>query len=131
LVLLAHYREEGATSEFIAESASTNPARVRRVLARLVRAGVLFSREGGGGGYILARAPADITLDEVFTVLDQGPVLPLQPRAPNVTCPVGAGIVPALRELEGEAGRAIRKALARHSLDWLARRVATRAATPE
>lgn len=125
LVLLAHQRKAGATSEFIAASASTHPARVRRVLAPLVRAGLVLAREGGGGGYVLARRPEAITLGEVFGAVEQGRVLPLHPRGPNTRCPVGAGIVPALEDLEKELEAAVREALSRRTLRWLAARVAS------
>lgn len=131
LVLLAHQREVGATSDFIAESASTHPARVRRVLAPLVRCGLVQAREGGGGGYVLARQPEAITLGEVFAAVEQGPVLPLHPRGPNRRCPIGAGIVPALEDLEGELETAVRDALSRRTLRWLAERVANGTALRE
>ncbi len=125
LVLLAHNGADGATSEYIAQSASTHPARVRRVLAPLVRAGHVSAREGGGGGYVLARPPEKLTLGEVFAALERGPVLPLRPRAPSARCPIGAGITSALQELDGEVGDAVRIALARRSVAWLAARVAS------
>lgn len=121
--LLAHAGDDGATSDHLAESASTHPARVRRVLAPLVRAGLVVGREGGGGGYVLARRPADITLAELFTALDEGPVLRLHPQAPNARCPVGAGIMSALEDLEGEVGEAVQTALGRRTVAWLASRV--------
>lgn len=124
LVLLAHCGTKGATSDYIAESASTNPARVRRVLAPLVRAGIVAGREGGGGGYVLARAPEAIPLGDIFAAVEQGPVLPSHPRAPNTRCPIGAGITAALEEVEDDVGDAVRNVLARRSLRWLAKRVA-------
>jgi len=124
LVLLAHCGTKGATSDYIAESASTNPARVRRVLAPLVRAGIVAGREGGGGGYALARTPDAITLGDIFAAVEEGPVLPSHPRAPNTRCPIGSGITAALEELEDDVGDAVRDVLARRSLRWLAKRVA-------
>lgn len=122
LVLLAHQGEQGATSESVAESASTHAARVRRVLAPLVRARLVAGREGGGGGYVLARRPEEITLEEVYAALDEGPLLALHPRTPNARCPVGAGITPALEVLEEDVGAAVRTALGRRSVGWLASR---------
>lgn len=123
LVLLAHCGTKGATSDYIAQSASTNPARVRRVLAPLVRAGIVAARQGGHGGYTLAQAPGAITLGDVFAAVEEGPVLPSHPRAPNTRCPIGAGISAALERLQDDVDDAVRDALARRSLRWLARRV--------
>lgn len=47
-----------------------------RVLAALVRAGVVVSRRGTSGGYRLARPAATVTLREVVQVLER-PVAPL------------------------------------------------------
>lgn len=124
LVLLAQAGKTGATSEYIAASASTHPARVRRVLAPLVRAGVIAASEGGGGGYLLARRAADISLADVFAFFDEGRLFPRHPKAPSARCPVGAGIIPALEELEDEVDGAARGMLARRTVAWLARRVA-------
>lgn len=44
-----------------------------KVLKRLARAGVLGSRRGAGGGYVLARSPWAVTVAEVIAALD-GPV---------------------------------------------------------
>lgn len=128
LVLLARRGEEGATSDFIAESASTHPARVRRVLAPLAKARLVRSREGGRGGYVLGRPVEDITLGDVFAALEEGPIFPLHPRSPNARCPVGAGITPALEEMEEEVAQAVRAALSGRSVAWLASRVETGAA---
>lgn len=124
LVLLSHCGSRGATSDFIAESASTNPARVRRVLAPLVRAGMVAGREGGGGGYRLARTPDAITLGDIFAAVEEGRLLPSHPRAPSTRCPIGLGITAAMEAVEHEVGNAVRDVLARRSLRWLAQRVA-------
>jgi DNA-binding IscR family transcriptional regulator len=115
---------DGSTSERIALSANTHPARVRRVLTRLVAAGIVVSREGGRGGYDLARAPEAIRLDEIFSALGEGPFFPTHPRLPDAECPVGAGILAALRTIEGDVDEAVRGALGQRSAAWLAEQVA-------
>jgi Rrf2 family protein len=46
------------------------------ILAELKQHGILQSRKGRGGGYLLARAPEAITLASVLRVLD-GPIAPV------------------------------------------------------
>jgi Rrf2 family protein len=46
------------------------------ILSELRQHGFLRSRQGRGGGYLLAREPADITLAAVIRVLD-GPIAPV------------------------------------------------------
>lgn len=123
LVLLARRAEEGATSEQIAASANTHPARVRRVLGPLVHGGIVTSRAGGQGRYLLARQASDITLEDVFVTLGEGPLLPPPTHAPDARCPVGAGMISALEDLESEVDAALRIALRRRTLAWLAARV--------
>lgn len=130
LVLLAHCGSRGATSDFIAESASTNPARVRRVLAPLVRAGIVAGRQGGGGGYTLAQNADAVTLGDIFAAVEEGSLLPSHPRAPNTRCPIGSGITAALEELERDVRQAVNDVLAHRSLRWLATRVAAAARNP-
>ena len=56
------------SSDVLAENICTNPARVRKVLAKLKNAGLLLTKEGRiGGGYALAPNAEKTTL---CTVLD-------------------------------------------------------------
>ena len=49
---------------------------LEQILLTLKNAGLLRSRAGVGGGYYLAKAPADITLGQVVRTLD-GPLAPI------------------------------------------------------
>jgi len=120
VALLAFNGENGATSALIAASASTHPARVRRVLGMLVRAGIVSGREGAGGGYVLAKSPHEITLADVFDATrGEGLLLPLHPRPPNEKCPIGAGITAALVAVDGAMDEALRAVLATRTVAWL------------
>ena len=123
LAVLVHEGSKGATSDFIAWSASTHPARVRRVLSPLSRRGIVRGKEGSGGGYVLARDPENITLDEIFHAVESGPVFPLHPRTPTDECPVGAQIIPALEILQAEVDEAVRAVLGERSLAWFVDRI--------
>ena len=50
---------------------------LEQILLTLKNAGLLRSRAGVGGGYYLAKAPAEITLGQVVRTLD-GPLAPIQ-----------------------------------------------------
>jgi len=120
VALLAFNGEDGATSTLIASSASTHPARVRRVLGMLVRAGIVSGREGAGGGYVLAKPPDEITLADVFVATrSEGLLLPLHPRPPNEKCPIGAGITAALVAVDGAMDEALHEVLAGRTVAWL------------
>ena len=49
---------------------------LEQILLTLKNAGLLRSRAGVGGGYYLAKAPADITLGQIVRTLD-GPLAPI------------------------------------------------------
>lgn len=46
------------------------------ILGDLRHAGIVFSKKGPGGGYLLARAPRDINVGQVIRTLD-GPLAPI------------------------------------------------------
>jgi DNA-binding IscR family transcriptional regulator len=63
-----HHCDRVLSSEELAKNICTNPARVRKVMSCLKKAGLLASREGGGkGGYRFTGDPAEVTL---LTVAD-------------------------------------------------------------
>ena len=61
LTVIAHRAPDVLRSEDIAFSVRTNPVVIRRVLARLHRAGLVQSIRGKAGGFKLARDPKKIT----------------------------------------------------------------------
>ena len=58
------------SSDELAENICTNPARVRKVLAKLKKAGFLVTREGADGGYQLTKSGDEITLREVGEAME-------------------------------------------------------------
>lgn len=50
---------------------------LEQILLMLKNSGLLHSKMGVGGGYYLARPPSEITLGQIFRVLD-GPVAPIK-----------------------------------------------------
>jgi DNA-binding IscR family transcriptional regulator len=73
---LAYLEHSGhiASSAELAENICTNPARVRKVLARLHRAGLLTACEGKGSGYCALENGACITLAQVMHALGEDAV---------------------------------------------------------
>lgn len=107
------------SSEELAVSADVNPVHVRRVLGPLRDAGLVSSRPGPHGGWGLTRSAADISLAEVWELVqDDDPVLGL--HGPNPACPVGRSIQGALVDLDARVRGAVRAELARVSVADLA-----------
>lgn len=100
------------TSTEVAASVNTNPVIIRRCLGDLREAGLVRVRHGAGAGWSLARAPEEITLLHVHDAVGQESPFGLHHTEPNLECPVGKGIRPALRRVYGEIEQAMRHELA-------------------
>ena len=100
------------TSNQVADSVNTNPVIIRRCLGDLRQAGLVSVRHGAGAGWSLARAPAEITLLEVYDAVGQESPFGLHHTEPNLDCPVGKGIRPALGHVYGQIEQALRSELA-------------------
>lgn len=94
--------EDGYSSSYIASSVNTHSVFLRRVLAKLVTTGILDTKEGGGGGYRLAKPADQLTLKEVYIALEGKSFIASSPAEPNENCPVGSGIRPAFQQLVDE-----------------------------
>lgn len=68
MTTLAVHGDELSNSQNLAATLKTNPTFVRKLTARLAEAGLIQSFRGKNGGIKLARAPKDITLDEIYCV---------------------------------------------------------------
>jgi Rrf2 family protein len=111
---LARRRGRGVlTSDQVAASVNTNPVVIRRSLGRLAEAGLVTVRRGTGAGWSLARKAEEITLLEVYDAVDPEPVFALHATEPNLECPVGFGIRPALGHVYGAVELGVRRELAR------------------
>jgi DNA-binding IscR family transcriptional regulator len=120
LTLLSAETDAMHSSEVLAASAGSNPVHVRRVLGRLRRAGLVRSRPGPHGGWLVDGATCDTTLAEVWdAVHGDDPVLGLHSANPD--CVVGQRIQGALVELDRRAARALTAELAETTLGDLVR----------
>jgi Rrf2 family protein len=61
----------------ISQREHISPKFLEQILLTLKNAGLLHSKMGVGGGYYLARPAGEITLGQIFRVLD-GPVAPIK-----------------------------------------------------
>jgi Rrf2 family protein len=106
LGFLASREGEPLTSELLASTYGTSPVLLRRVLAKLQRAGLVETRRGVGGGSVLARPAEEINLREAYEALHaDGALLPRHPGED------GRGVAPFVaryvNELFGEAELAL------------------------
>lgn len=75
LSLAMHPRDDGPTSvRDIAERTGLPQPYLEQILLALKGAGLVRSKRGVGGGYVLARSPEEITLAEIVSAVD-GPIV--------------------------------------------------------
>lgn len=119
-------KERKMTSEEIAASVNVNPVVIRRTLQSLKAAGLVSVRAGSGGA-VLTKAPAEISLYDVYSAMDcvEGENLFHFHDHPNPACPVGRRIHALLDGNLVRAQRAMEDELRGVSLADLAERYET------
>ena len=93
LVYLNH-KAETLSSDILAENICTNAARVRRVLAKLKKAGLVETKEGRvGGGYYFSLDPESTNLNSVAKALDVSFISSgWRSGDPHMACRVASGM---------------------------------------
>ncbi len=76
LALADHQRDEPMRISDLAREEHIPPKFLELILLGLRNQGILQSRKGKGGGYLLARDPADIYLGQIVRMFD-GPLAPV------------------------------------------------------
>lgn len=104
LALLAHIPGHMASSELIAQNVCTNPARIRKIMGILRKNGFVKTKEGVGGGYILACDPDAVTLAEIYHSMSKGTLKPHWCSGdPKEACLVSANIHNVMDQIFTEA----------------------------
>jgi len=91
MVALARHHGDGPLSiAQIAKESSVPATYLEQLIAPLRRAGLVQSKRGAHGGYLLGRAPGDIRIGDVYRVME-GPVAPMDcvsEDPADQTCPL-------------------------------------------
>jgi Rrf2 family protein len=116
LTMLARSHPEPLTSVCMANSVTTNPVVLRRLLGDLRRAGLVESRPGNCGGWRLCKQPEQITLLDCYLAVKEGSLFGLPMQKPNPHCNVGKTITKALCGLFQDAEQALQERLAQTDL---------------
>lgn len=113
MTLLAAHSNELQTSEFLAGSIRTNPAVVRRLLAKMVEAKLIDSFKGKSGGVRLAKTPNQITLKDVYKAVSDKNLLNCRDINPNKACKVSCSMK--------EIFQGVSEGLEAHSMAYLSK----------
>ncbi|MFZ5782341.1 MAG: Rrf2 family transcriptional regulator [Pseudomonadota bacterium] len=100
LHVLLHMAEHDGpvTSEVLAKAMGTNPVVIRRTMAGLRDHGYVRSEKGHGGGWVLARDLAQITLRDVYEALGRPVLFAMGNRTEAPGCLVEQAVNAALDE---------------------------------
>src|SRR5206468_5846968 len=74
LSLALHGQDRPTSVKEIAERTSLPQPYLEQILLALKGAGLVRSKRGVGGGYVLARAPEDVTLSQIVSAVE-GPIV--------------------------------------------------------
>lgn len=128
LAYLAHSQGQPVSSEVLASSAGTHPVVVRRLMGNLREAGLVHSQRGAGGGTLLARPAAQISLLDVFRAAQdkETDLFSVGSTNPSEDCDLGRVMQQTLEGVLGNAIDAMRTALAAVSVEQVMQELAAR-----
>lgn len=94
MTALANSQDELMSSENLSVSLKTNPAFIRKLIARLVDAKLIESFRGKGGGIKLAKKPSEICLRDIYLASTDNKPFVCTPNKPSeknciVSCAMG------------------------------------------
>jgi Rrf2 family protein len=113
---LAYGSARGTTSGDLADSVNTSPSFVRRVLAKLSRAGLVETATGKAGACWLAKEPKKISLLDIYQAVDAPEAIAIHNYKEQKNCPVSCQIKTALVQALGRTQKAMETSLGAISL---------------
>ncbi len=123
LTALAVTEGKPLRSEDLATSVNTGAVVIRGLLSRLAEAGLTRSQLGSGGGALLAKAPNEIRLLDVYRAVEDTELFTVHRQPPCAECPVGANILAAINPVLTRAQTAMEAELGRTTIAEIAARV--------
>lgn len=117
-LILLYRKGTTLSSEALASSICTNPARVRKVMAKLKKAGLIQTREGSEGGYRVQGSADQVHLDQIADALDVHFVCTNwhSGRAADLDCLVASGMAELMDGVLSDLDQLCRKRLQEQTL---------------
>jgi Rrf2 family protein len=118
---LGYQPDQHLTSASLATSVNTSPSFVRRVLAKLSKAGLVRTATGKSGACWLARKPEKISLLDIYRAVDAPKAFAIHEYQASGQCPVSCRIKSALENALHQTQSAMEAGLKRISLRQIIR----------
>jgi Rrf2 family protein len=101
-IVYLNHKKTSLSSEELAENVCTNPARIRKVMAKLEKAGLVEGRHGAGGGYNFTRDPQKTSLLEILDALKETLVeVKWRSGSMDMDCRVASGMADVMDDVLG------------------------------
>jgi Rrf2 family protein len=117
LAALGYRRGRDTTSALLATSVNTSPSFVRRILARLSKAGLVETATGKAGACWLARDAKDISLLDIYHAVDAPRAFSIHHYREQKACLVSRHIKAALDKALSKTQKAMETSLKEISLE--------------
>lgn len=119
-----NHKQATVSSEQLAHNICTHPARVRKVMAKLKKHGLVETREGAEGGYLFTRDPAGVTLRQVGdAVAAQFVGTAWRSGDADMDCLVASGMADIMDGIYSELDGLCRERLASYTIADIDRRI--------
>lgn len=112
IVFLKH-NDRFLTSDEIAENICTNPARVRKIMTKLKKAGFVETKEGGRkGGYKFIGKPENISAANILNAIEEMPVnMKWRSGSTDMKCVIASGMGNVMDNIEDKLNSACKNVL--------------------
>lgn len=117
MAALGYRRDKDTTSALLATSVNTSPSFVRRILAKLSKAGLVETATGKAGACWLAKDAKDISLLDIYEAVDAPKAFSIHEYAEQKACPVSCNIKTALDKALSKTQKAMEASLREISLE--------------
>lgn len=125
LAALAVHEGHPVPSSDLARSVSTNPAFLRAVMGSLREAGLVETQRGKGGGALIGRDPAHITLLDIYRATEGEARLQAHDCS-GADCALGQAMPSVLKDISARLDHVVAQELSRITVAEIAERVRPR-----
>lgn len=102
-IVYLNHKRCSLSSEQIAENVCVHPVRIRKILSRLKKAGLLATKEGLHGGYHFEKDPRNVTLETVCRAVGESPVeVKASTGDMDMDCQVASGMAAIMDQVYAE-----------------------------
>lgn len=123
LVYLNH-KKRTLSSEELAQNVCTNPARIRRIMAKLKKAGLVRTKEGADGGYEFQADPEKVDLRMICEAFEIDVVAAAwSPGNEDMDCLVASGMAGIMNGIYGELDQMCKERLAQITVASIDRKI--------